>query len=171
MNSNRSALDTVLGVDFGNVIIDHAAIDPNDKELHEERYSTIPVMSGAFEALKELNARFKGRVYIVSKCTLWAQEKILAWLTDNDFYTKTGIDAKHVHFVRERHEKDAVCRTLGVTHFIDDRLEVLSHMVESVPHLFLFRPKPEEVEKFKQFLQKVTIIDGWNRAVSVINST
>ena len=127
-----------LGVDIGNVIINHRLSDPEDKTLHEERYSTIPSTEGVFVSLKTLNDHFDGEVYLLSKCTEWAQEKILPWLTDNDFYTKTGIKPENVHFVRERHEKDAVCQRLGITHFVDDRLEVLSHMVESSPHLFLY---------------------------------
>lgn len=31
-----------LGVDIGNVIINHRLTDKDDKTLHEERYSTIP---------------------------------------------------------------------------------------------------------------------------------
>ena len=46
---------------------------------------------------------------------------------------------KHVHFCNERSEKEAICRELGVTHFIDDHLEVLLYL-KSVPYRFLFAP-------------------------------
>lgn len=157
-----------LGVDIGNVIIDHRHSDPNDKTFHEERYSTIPGTEGVFDALKSLNDHFDGNVYLISKCTLWAEQKILQWLKDNAFFTKTGIDSSHVYFVRERHEKDPLCRKLGITHFIDDRLEVLSHMIESTPHLYLFQPKQEEIDEFNQFLAKVTVVNSWREAVKAI---
>ena len=150
-----------LGVDIGNVIINHRLSDPNDKTLHEERYSTIPSTEGVFGALNKLNVIFDGNVYLISKCTEWAEKKILAWLDDNGFYPKTGINSKNIFFVRERHEKDAVCRKLGITHFVDDRLEVLSHMVESTPNLFLYQPDKDEVNEFEEFLPKVTIVNSW----------
>jgi carboxypeptidase C (cathepsin A) len=157
-----------LGVDIGNVIINHRLTDPEDKTLHKERYSTIPATKGAFVALKKLNDYFAGEVYLISKCTEWAQEKILAWLLDNDFYSKTGISENNVRFVRERHEKDAVCQSLGITHFIDDRLEVLSHMTASTPYLFLFQPDPVEVERFRQFLPRVAVVVGWDSVIDKI---
>lgn len=150
-----------LGVDIGNVIINHRLSDPDDKTLHEERYSTIPASEGVFDSLKKLNEYFNGEVYLISKCTEWAEKKILAWLTDNKFYKKTNIDPKNIYFVRERHEKDILCRKLGLTHFIDDRLEVLSHMIESTPNLILYQPDEKEVDEFRDFLPKVIVVNSW----------
>ncbi len=157
-----------LGIDIGNVIIDHRLSDPSDKTLHEERYSTIPASEGVFEAIKKLNTYFNGQVYLISKCTPWAQEKILAWLSDNDFYNKTGVDSKNIHFVRERNEKDTICRKLGITYFIDDRLEVLSHMIKSTPNLFLFQPDKAEIKEFKRFLPNVTVVADWKETLGKI---
>jgi hypothetical protein len=160
-----------LGVDIGNVIINHRnyqIADSNGREIHEENYSAIPAADGAFGALKKLNGYFDGKVYLISKCTEWAEERILKWLDDNDLYSRTGIDSKNVHFVRERHEKDAACRKLGITHFIDDRLEVLSHMIKSTPNLYLFMPDEREVEEFKEFLPKVKVVTDWEEALAVI---
>ena len=165
---NPARKTKALGVDIGNVIINHRLTDPSDKTLYEERYSTIPASEGALEALKTLNAYFNGQVYLISKCTEWAQEKILQWLAGHDFYTTTGIEKENVYFVRERHEKDAVCKKLGITHFIDDRLEVLSYVIDSTPHLYLFQPDDKEVDEFKKFLPKVTVVNGWNEAIKSI---
>ncbi len=157
-----------LGVDIGNVIINHRLSDPHDTTLHEERYSTIPASEGVYEALNELNHSFKGEVYLISKCTEWAEIKIMKWFEDNHFFEKTGIDTKNVYFVRERNEKDAVCQKLGITHFIDDRLEVLSYMIESTPHLFLFQPDQKEVDEFKVFLPKVSVVRGWKEVLTLL---
>lgn len=157
-----------LGVDIGNVIINHRLSDPNDKTLHEERYSTIPASDGVFESLKKLNDHFDGEVYLISKCTEWAEKKILTWFADNEFYKKTNIDPKNIYFVRERHEKDILCRKLGLTHFIDDRLEVLSHMIESTPNLILFQPDAKEIVEFKDYLPKVTVVSSWKEVENVI---
>ncbi|MES2314630.1 MAG: hypothetical protein V4524_01685 [Patescibacteria group bacterium] len=158
----------VLGVDIGNVIINNRLNDPEVNEVDEAVYAAFPPSEGVFEALKILNDYFDGEVYLISKCTEWAQIQILAWLATHDFYNKTGIKPEHVNFVRKRNEKDAVCIKLGVTHFVDDRLEVLGYMVESTPNLILFQPDQVEMEEFKQFLPHVTVTNNWNEVVKQI---
>lgn len=153
-----------LGVDIGNVIIENRL---NDKEqLDEKGYAELPVVDGSLEALKKLFLEFSGNVFLISKCTEWAQEQILSWLDTHDFYNKTGVNRDNIYFVRARHEKDAICKKLGITHFIDDRLEVLSHMIETVPNLILFQPDQDEINKFSQFLPKVIRVENWSEVVS-----
>jgi hypothetical protein len=157
-----------LGVDIGNVIIDHRDTSKTDILLYTMRYSTIPSTEGVFDALKELQEKvFKENIYLISKCKPWAEPKILAWLKDNDFYQRTGISSDKVFFCAERSEKANICKEKGITHFVDDRLEVLSHL-ETVPNLFLFKPDCEEVEAFKEFLPKVKVVNNWNEVVKEI---
>lgn len=165
-----AAMETkkALGVDIGNVIINNRLNDPEINKVDEVVYAAFPPSEGAFDSLKTLNDYFNGEVYLVSKCTEWAQKQILLWLKAHDFYTKTGVKEGNVCFVRQRHEKDEVCRKLGITHFIDDRLEVLSHMVESTPNLILFQPDTEEVKEFQQSLSKVTVANDWTEVVEKI---
>lgn len=162
---------SILGVDIGNVIINNRLNNPEVVEVTETVYRSFPASEGVFDALKTLNEYCMGEVYLVSKCTEWAQEQILHWLDFHDFYIKTEIKKDHVHFVRQRHEKDGVCRTLGVTHFIDDRLEVLSHMIQSTPHLILFQPNSAEVKEFEQFLSHVQVANDWNEVVDFITKS
>jgi hypothetical protein len=161
--------EIAFGVDIGNVIINHRSVDNNDKILYEERYSTIPTTEGVFESLKQLNDQmFHGNIFLISKCTPWAQEKILGWLKGNNFYAQTGIKPGNVFFCRERHEKDKICRDNNISYFVDDRLEVLSHMVSTVPHLFLYQPDQGEVDEYKQFLSKVTLTKSWKEIMQNI---
>jgi len=165
METNEQA----LGIDIGNVIIDHRLVDKNDNDLYENRYSTIPAMEGVFDSIKKLNdEKFHGNIFLISKCTEWAQAKILEWLKDNDFYEKTGVKLENVLFCQERSEKDKICRDNNIAYFIDDRLEVLSYMIENVPHLYLFQPKQAEVDEFKQFLPKVTRVESWPEVTNKI---
>lgn len=157
-----NTISKALGVDIGNVIINHRLVDANDKTLYGERYSTIPATEGVFNAIKKLNEnKFHGNIFLISKCTLWAQEKILIWLKDNDFYNKTEVKPENVFFCRERHEKDKICKDNNIKYFVDDRLEVLSHMIKTVPHLFLYKPDQAEIDEYKQFLPKVTRVESW----------
>jgi hypothetical protein len=62
----------------------------------------------------------------------------LLWLREHRFEELTGVPLKHVRFCRERAEKRDHAVKLGLTHFIDDRSDVLRHMVGVVPQLYLF---------------------------------
>src|SRR3989344_513197 len=158
-----------LGIDVGGVIINHRAVDKNDKVLYEERYSTIPATMDMFDTVRKMNdEKFHGNVFLISKCTPWAQEKILAWLKDNDFYARTGVKPGNIFFCRERHEKDKICKDNNITHFIDDRLEVLSHMVETASNLFLYQPDQAEIDEYRQFLPQVTRVESWAEVVEKI---
>src|SRR5579884_3346078 len=133
-----------LGVDIGNVIINHRSVNHADSTLFDYRYSTIPATPDVYSSLKALNnGPFDGRIFLISKCTDTAECKILTWLKDNDFYGKTNINPKNVFFVKDRIGKAEVCIEHRITHFIDDRLEVLSAMIGKVPNLFLYQPDVE----------------------------
>lgn len=154
-----------IGIDIGNVIINNRSVDPEIKKVDEATYASFPPTEGVFDAIKTINEYFHGNVFLVSKCTEWAQEQILLWLESHDFYTKTGVKPGNVYFVRQRNEKDGICRKLGITHFVDDRLEVLGHMIESTPNLILFQPDQNEVEEFKRFLPKVKVVNSWQEVI------
>jgi hypothetical protein len=153
-----------LGVDIGNVIIEHRHImDTTDETLWHERYSTLPPVENMFESLRKLNDEiFHGNIFLISKLKEEHDTRTLAWLKDNDFFRKTNILPENVLFCRERSEKVKLCEENNIKYFIDDRLEVLSHMIGHVPKLYLFNPNPEEVAEFKQFLSKVIVVKKWS---------
>jgi hypothetical protein len=152
--------EKILGVDIGNVIINHRG--QQDMSIDRKEYSLIPAESGVFEALNYLKRTTFPTIYLVSRCSSWAEESILEWLRANDFYTKTGIMRNQVYFCRERHQKAEVCLKLGITHFIDDRMEILSYLNGKVRNLYLFKPDLHEFDLFKNGSNKVDMIDGWD---------
>jgi len=147
----------ILGVDVGGVIIDRQA-DGTDTSFFSKNYKRTPAVEGAFETLARLAGSFE--IHLVSKCGETVEGKTRSWLKTNSFHETTGISPDRLHFCRERKDKAAICATLGVTHFVDDRLEVLSYL-GSVPHLFLFRPTEEEVRQFVAFLPRVKRVNAW----------
>lgn len=159
-----------LGVDIGNVIIDCRSItNTEDETLWNEKFSNVPPAEGVFECLKKLNEeKFHGAIFLVSKLKEEQDDRTLKWLKDNKFFEKTGIKPENLILCRDRSEKEKICRERNVTHFIDDRLEVLSYMVDKVPNLYLFQPDPAEVEEFKQFLPKVTLVKNWMELFNLI---
>ncbi|WP_327149296.1 hypothetical protein [Nocardia sp. NBC_01329] len=102
-----------------------------------EAMRTSPT-AGAFEVLNRLVARFEGRAWVISKCSPRVEERTRQWLDHHDFWGQTGILRKNLRFCRRRADKALHCADLGITHMIDDRLEVHEALRSSVPHLFLF---------------------------------
>jgi hypothetical protein len=126
-----------LGVDVGGVIVTLAGRD-EDTSFFGDRPLETPATPDVFPVLAALTRDpFAGRVHLVSKAGPKVAANTRAWLDHHDFFGRTGIPAHHLHFVRERRDKAAVCERLGVTHFVDDRLDVLAYL-ETVEHRYLF---------------------------------
>lgn len=131
-----------LGIDFGRVIQGAALPDGGADTVflsggHEDAMRTSPT-DNAFEVLSRLVHRFDGRAWVISKCGPRVQERTRQWLEHHDFYGHTGVPQENVRFCRRRADKAVHCADLGITHMIDDRLEVHEALRGLVPHLFLF---------------------------------
>lgn len=151
-----------LGIDIGGVIIDRKKNDKSDTSLFGPNYLKAAAVQGAFATIKSLQPRFQGRIFLVSKCGHNIERKTREWLVHNRFPEETGVPIENVFFCRQRAEKAPICKRLGLTHFIDDRLEVLSYL-ESVPFKYLFDPNPTEVEAFSKFMKDATAVSGWSQ--------
>jgi hypothetical protein len=66
------------------------------------------------------------------------QERTLAWMQSVDFFSRTGVQPDHVCFCLQREDKGLICRELGISHFIDDRVHIMQILRGVVPHLCLF---------------------------------
>jgi hypothetical protein len=156
-----------LGVDVGGVIIDRVN-DDTDTSFFGDNYLATTATPGVFEALAQLvEASFGDRVFLVSKCGQRVQDKTVAWLAHHSFYERTGISPDHVRFCRERSEKAAIASELGLTHFVDDRLEVLGYL-ETVDKLYLFQPRDKEVQKYRKHLHRVQVVQSWAEVSAAI---
>jgi hypothetical protein len=80
---------------------------------------------------------FAGRVHLVSTAGPKVSANTRAWLQHHRFFERTGVAEARLHFVRKRREKAPVCERLAITHFVDDRAEVLFHLT-TVEHRYLF---------------------------------
>jgi hypothetical protein len=150
-----------LGVDFGRVIQgggpsvacprtpgtrddDAAPTEPEDTVFLSgdmESAMRSPPTEGAFDVLPRLVARFGGRVWVISKCGERIQRRTLQWLDHHDFYRRTGIPRWNVRFCGRRADKAIHCAELGITHMIDDRLDVHAALRGLVPFRYLFGPQ------------------------------
>lgn len=133
----------VLGIDIGRVIIapSDGRGDTSFLNGDEAMAMQTPQNEGAFEAIARLTEAFEGRVWVVSKCGPRIAARSRRWLAHHDFHRRTGVGADRLRFCRKRHEKRGHCEELGVTHFVDDRLDVHGHLRGLVPNLYLFGPQ------------------------------
>lgn len=131
----------ILGIDIGGVIIERAT-EPGDTSFFSGAYLQTPPVSGALESIRELrDGVFGDRIHLVSKCGEAVERKTRHWLEAVDFYDRTDIARINVHFCRKRIDKAPICEELGVTAFIDDRLDVLRHLA-TVERRILFGGNP-----------------------------
>lgn len=149
----------VLGVDIGGVITDRIN-DGGDTSFFRDRYLEVTSVTGAFEALRELERCFEGRVFLVSKAGPRTEERTIHWLNHHRFHEQTKIPPSHVYYCRAREAKAPICEMLGVTHFVDDNLEVLSYL-KTVEHQYLFNPIEEYVKKYAYHLSQVARVGSW----------
>ncbi len=135
-----------LGLDFGKVImgaVKNGRADTSFLGTTFDEAMTSPPGEGAFQAIAQLVNSFSGDVWIVSKCGPSVEKKTKGWLKHWSFYDETGLDRAKVRFCRERPDKAKICKQLGITHFVDDRLDVLEPMVGIVSNLYLFGEQQE----------------------------
>lgn len=145
-----------LGIDFGNTIV--GVLAPADRSRHL-RKEEFPEAVAVIRKLAEHH--FGEEIYVISKVSPGGKEKVLAWMEKNDFYCRFGIPSEHVFFCAKRHEKGPIAERLGLTHFIDDRPEVMMHM-RDVERRILFNPVPADYALFKEHLDGVEIVNSWS---------
>ncbi len=154
-----------LGVDIGGVITDRVN-DHTDTSFFGENFLRTTAVPGVFAALATLvDEVFADSVFVVSKCGPAVQAKSLAWLAHHRFYERTGVRPDHVRFCRRRSDKAAIADELGLTHFVDDRLDVLEPMVGGVGHLYLFRPTDRDRRRSGRY-GGISVVDSWPEVVS-----
>ena len=158
-----------LGVDLGNVIIDHMGFGTTPEFFKTGDYDIIPAVQGVFNALRRLNQeRFDENIFVVYNASDIADPKIASWLKSHDFYNRTGIAYDRVRRTQNGRNKLSVCKYYGATHFIDDRLEVLGHLINHVENLYLFRPQQSEIEQYQRSLKSVQRVETWNEILQLI---
>lgn len=142
----------VLGVDIGGVIINHAKV-----------HGVYPPLPNVFEVLKKLGEeRFGDRIFVVSHADLHMSGKMLEWLWDKHFFDITGIAIGNVHFCHRRIGKVEICLRFGITHFIDDRREILTYLHSAeIKNLYLFQERKEEANSYMDILPNVIRVASW----------
>lgn len=161
----------VLGVDVGGVILDFMRYFDTDLDFNGDSYLNTPEIEGAIDCIAELNkGKFKDRVHVVTRYnSTYGPGRVIEWLENKDFFDKTGIPMERYHPCAERHEKAPICVELGITHFVDDRAEVLSHMIDKVQNIYLFKSPDGDREEFALILPKLHKVETWPELLFELN--
>ena len=153
-----------LGVDIGRVLTPEVTDDTYYPSLfNADDYLQTPTNMGAIETLREAReARFGEEIYLVSKCGPEMQTRTSKWLTHVDFFERTGIPSANLYFCLTRSEKGIIAARLALTHFIDDRQDVLQAMPPTVQQRILYAPDgAPRSDKPNRELAKFTIVNNW----------
>jgi hypothetical protein len=140
-----------IGIDFGGVIVKPA---DGDSPFDPTRGRAIE-QNNAIESIAELIKRPNNEVWVISKASKSTQSSTRSWLNVVDFYQRSGFIETNLLFCSKRSEKRDICEPLGITHFIDDNLDVLTALSGLAPNLYLFGhdQTPDGVLGVKNWLQ------------------
>lgn len=160
-----------LGIDVGGVIVDLVGQD-SDTSFFGSRPLDTPAVPDAFATIATLaHGSFEGRAVIISKAGPRVSARTLEWLRHHRFHELTGIAPADVHFVRARSDKAEVCRRLGVTHFVDDRLDVLDALT-TVSHRYLFvGGLGSQTRTFSDVSAGITRSETWPQLAAAIRAS
>lgn len=116
VHPNRE-LGGVLGIEISGVIIVRSPdVDEDEDPFCSDRFDAVPIVPGALEAVRLLvEQRFCDKVLLISVATPGVQAKMMRWLTNRNFYEKTGVSRDNVVFCRELDEKEDVCKEKNIS--------------------------------------------------------
>jgi hypothetical protein len=153
-----------VGIDFGGVIATSSADYSHGRTGIAHSSTPLIARDGVYEALHDVVAAYAGKVWIVSKAGPGMQAKTLHWFETEGFFARTGLSANQVRFCPRREDKAQICRDLGVTHFVDDRIHIMQILRDVVPHLYLFGEPGGE----KQCPPWATFVQDWRRVAALL---
>jgi hypothetical protein len=154
-----------FGTDIGGVLAAHATL-----EFLEQpgRHLAVPEIEGSFDALRQLREeKFRDEAYVISMCDEAIEVRSREWLAHTNFVERTGVGWDRIIYCRTFADKARIAGRLGLTHFVDDRLEVLGSF-NNRERLYLFQPNEQERTRFSQHLYKVLEVQSWREIVADI---
>lgn len=157
-----------IGLDVGGVLLDRS-IGADEASFFGNRPMDTPVMPGALEAVRALALLFEGRIVILSRAGPRTKALSRSWLGMHGFLGEDSVPPSNVYFVDRRSEKAPLCRALGVTHFIDDHLDVLSGM--QVPFRILFGGSAVPAESGDILPPRVVSCNDWPEVLGFVQQT
>jgi hypothetical protein len=155
----KDLVGPALGIDFGNVL---------------KASGTDYPMDGVEESLNILKTIFGRRIFLISRVDNDDGERHVNKILETcelgaDYrWSKIARTISDRYYCRKREEKAPIAGRLGITHFIDDRTEVLMHM-KNVKHRYALNPTEEQLRDFND--SDIIVVTSWKDAVERIKGT
>jgi hypothetical protein len=159
-----------VGADVGGVMTDQHRNDGTDTSFRSDNFLKTTPVDDAFESMRSLVQRYGAEnVFIISKCGERIENKTRWWLAHHNLYTRYGFSPYNLYFCRERADKAPIAKELGLTHFVDDRRDVLAYMETEVAHRLLFGP--QETPLPAVLPSGLIVVNTWVQALKEIERT
>lgn len=126
----------VLGLDIGGVVASRIDRFGNRIRLSKTPLVNRRMMPGFRNVCDNLNHHFGGRIYLVSRGDDWQIENALEWLALENM--NAIIPESNWNFCNHISDKAQISHALNITHFVDDRLDVLQLLPATVRVRILF---------------------------------
>ncbi|MGB0907038.1 MAG: hypothetical protein ACPGVT_06060 [Maricaulaceae bacterium] len=167
MHNPKAKSGPAIGVDIGGVIIKPARAS-GDTSFFSSGYLDTPSVEGAIEGVAHLNKTvFPGQVFLVSKAKSGTAQKTREWLHHQNFYERTGLTEDKLFFCEKREGKVPIAKRLGLTTFIDDRVDVLGHL-SHIQARYLFAESDEWLPDTVP--AELTPVIGWQEFLSLLEA-
>lgn len=151
-----------IGIDIEGVIRGKTAMSRTIDE-----YLAATPLKNAAKTIKSLVKLFgSDNIFIISRCPEYAEDVILQWLDNQKFFTDINFDRSNVYFCRERADKAPIAKRLQLTHFIDDRIDVLDAMKDIVANRILFTGGSNHEDNVIN--DDITILGNWDSVLEHI---
>jgi hypothetical protein len=145
--------DDILGVDCANVIF---------------RPFSGRQISGSITCLQKIKQsnRFS-KIFIISRAGIWNRFFFPFRLSTLNFWQNTGITKDSLYFCWRNKDKASLCKILKVTHFVDDRLDVLQHL-QGVKHLYALNPSERELSRYPETAKNIIVTKSWDELTPLL---
>jgi len=153
-----------LGVKF-KIGIDINGVLANNKlpYFKTQNYSIFSVMENAINVVKNLVKKYGAEnIYIIS-CVQSHQLSFITgiWMETHNFLHKTNISLDNVIICTRMKDKSRIAEKLNLTHFIDDRPEVLNYFSKETT-ILVYQPKKSQIKKYPDIASRAIIVNSWN---------
>jgi hypothetical protein len=159
----------ILGIDLGGVVFDFKPVFKPEGLTREEVLAT-PEVRDSIESLAYLNQTiFKDSIYLVSKYGKNSgPDSTKDWLEQHNFHERTGIPIDHLYQCSEKEGKAPIVKKLGITHFVDDRAEVMSFFADFVPNLYHFQSLCEDRTVWASKIPHLIFVHDWKELTQIL---
>lgn len=146
-----------IGIDINGVL-------SNNKVPHYTvgNCSVFSVMKDAIRVVKKIVETYGAEnIYIISRVRTHHLSMVTGiWLEHHDILKKTNILLDNIYICYQLKDKAKLAAKLKLTHFIDDRLEVLDYFPEKI-NLIAFQPTKNAIKKYPDVAARSAIVNSW----------